>query len=192
MPKQGALGPPEVVYSFQWHWALSQQEHKLSGEWARLAGPVRGALDAGLLKLVKAGKNKKGSWLKAQIYAAIKEAHGADAKSPTIDQVCSVLPDVLRREILNQKSPCTYRRVPFQFFLSFPFYSRFTPKTSGINGGINMADREGFEPSLHCCKHAFQACAFDHSATCPLPPFFRRGASLSGAGAGCKEEYESR
>ena len=50
-----------------------------------------------------------------------------------------------------------------------------------------MADREGFEPSLHCCKHAFQACAFDHSATCPLPPFLRRVASFSGAKPACKE-----
>jgi len=30
-----------------------------------------------------------------------------------------------------------------------------------------MADGEGFEPSVHCCTHAFQACAFDHSATHP-------------------------
>jgi|GEM_PF-3367977 len=95
--------PSEVVHSFLRHWALSQQEHRLTGEWARLSGQDRDALDAGLLKLVKAGKSKKGSWLKAQIYGAIKEAHGADAKSPTIDQVLSVLPDVLRREILNQK-----------------------------------------------------------------------------------------
>ncbi len=30
-----------------------------------------------------------------------------------------------------------------------------------------VADGEGFEPSVHCCTHAFQACAFDHSATHP-------------------------
>ena len=30
-----------------------------------------------------------------------------------------------------------------------------------------MADGEGFEPSVHCCTHAFQACAIDHSATHP-------------------------
>lgn len=91
----------EVVHSFLRHWAVSQQDHALTGGWARLAGPERDALDAGLLKLVKAGKGKKGSWLKARIYDAIKEAHGADAKSPTVDQVLSVMPDVLRKEILG-------------------------------------------------------------------------------------------
>jgi hypothetical protein len=30
-----------------------------------------------------------------------------------------------------------------------------------------VADGEGFEPSVHCCTHAFQACAIDHSATHP-------------------------
>lgn len=25
----------------------------------------------------------------------------------------------------------------------------------------------GFEPTKHCCLHAFQACAFNHSATAP-------------------------
>ena len=30
-----------------------------------------------------------------------------------------------------------------------------------------MADREGFEPSFALTKHTFQACALDHSATCP-------------------------
>ncbi len=28
-----------------------------------------------------------------------------------------------------------------------------------------MAERKGFEPSVACATHAFQACAFDHSAT---------------------------
>lgn len=30
-----------------------------------------------------------------------------------------------------------------------------------------MADREGFEPTIHFCIHAFQACALSHSAICP-------------------------
>ena len=30
-----------------------------------------------------------------------------------------------------------------------------------------MAEREGFEPSIRCRIHTFQACAFDHSATSP-------------------------
>ena len=31
-----------------------------------------------------------------------------------------------------------------------------------------MADRQGFEPWIPCGIHAFQACAFSHSAICPL------------------------
>jgi hypothetical protein len=31
-----------------------------------------------------------------------------------------------------------------------------------------FAERGGFEPPLHYCKHAFQACAFSHSATSPM------------------------
>ena len=31
-----------------------------------------------------------------------------------------------------------------------------------------MAEDEGFEPSVGCPTHAFQACAFDHSATSPV------------------------
>ena len=30
-----------------------------------------------------------------------------------------------------------------------------------------MAERVGFEPTLPCGKHAFQACAFSHSAISP-------------------------
>ena len=32
---------------------------------------------------------------------------------------------------------------------------------------INMAVREGFEPSRPCDLHTFQACSFDHSDTSP-------------------------
>lgn len=31
----------------------------------------------------------------------------------------------------------------------------------------DMAEREGFEPSIRCRIHTFQACAFNHSATSP-------------------------
>lgn len=31
-----------------------------------------------------------------------------------------------------------------------------------------MAEREGFEPSIRCRIHTFQACAFDHSAISPI------------------------
>ena len=39
--------------------------------------------------------------------------------------------------------------------------------------GKLMAERVGFEPTLPCGKHAFQACAFSHSAISPL----ERGAT---------------
>ena len=32
---------------------------------------------------------------------------------------------------------------------------------------LYMAEKEGFEPSIRCRIHTFQACAFDHSATSP-------------------------
>lgn len=91
--------PSEVVHSFLRHWALSQQDHALTGEWAALPGPERDKLDAALRSMVESGKGKKGSWLKKQIYTAIKEALGADAKSPTVDQVMQMLPEVSRKAL---------------------------------------------------------------------------------------------
>ncbi len=35
------------------------------------------------------------------------------------------------------------------------------------NGTLFMAETEGFEPSIGCPIHAFQASAIDHSATSP-------------------------
>ena len=43
---------------------------------------------------------------------------------------------------------------------------------------IKMAVREGFEPSIRCRIHTFQACSFSHSDTSPfLIPCLRRGIS---------------
>ena len=39
----------------------------------------------------------------------------------------------------------------------------------------SLAEREGFEPSLPCGKHAFQACSIGHSDTSPL-----KGAQING------------
>ena len=89
----------EVFQSFLRHWAVSQQAHATTGEWAALTPEQRDELDAGLRQLVVGGHTGKGSWLKVQIYAAIKELNGADAKSPTIDQVLRVLPEVLRKAL---------------------------------------------------------------------------------------------
>ena len=30
-----------------------------------------------------------------------------------------------------------------------------------------LAEARGFEPPIHCCIHAFQACSFNHSDTLP-------------------------
>ena len=50
-----------------------------------------------------------------------------------------------------------------------------------------VADREGFEPSLPYGKHAFQACAIDHSAICPdinedVVPLVLRGRNSARGG----------
>ena len=45
---------------------------------------------------------------------------------------------------------------------------------------IFVADREGFEPSIRGYRiHTFQACAFDHSATCPRGPYISGLALLA-------------
>jgi hypothetical protein len=87
----------ECYESFLRHWAISQQEHSLTGGWASLSADDRDAIDAGLRQLVESGTGKKGSWLKARIYEAIKELNGADAKTPTVDQVLQRLPEVTRK-----------------------------------------------------------------------------------------------
>ena len=43
-----------------------------------------------------------------------------------------------------------------------------------------MAEKEGFEPSIRCRIHTFQACAFDHSATSPWPRSLAQGSVLRG------------
>ncbi len=41
--------------------------------------------------------------------------------------------------------------------------------------GYYLAEREGFEPSIRCRIHTFQACAFSHSATSPLQAAYTKG-----------------
>jgi hypothetical protein len=44
--------------------------------------------------------------------------------------------------------------------------SCYKTKNAPLSGSINFsAERKGFEPSICCHIHAFQACAFSHSAT---------------------------
>jgi hypothetical protein len=89
----------ECYESFLRHWALSQQDHAITGGWSGMAPEDLDKLDAGLRSLVESGSGKKGSWLKARIYDAIKELNGAEAKSPTVDQVLVRLPEVLRKAL---------------------------------------------------------------------------------------------
>lgn len=91
----------ECYESFLRHWALSQQAHALTGGWASLSPEDRTSLDADLRKMVENGTGKKGSWLKARIYEAIKALNGAAAKSPTVDQVLTKLPETVRLALKN-------------------------------------------------------------------------------------------
>jgi hypothetical protein len=89
----------ECYESFLRHWALSQQEHAITGGWSGLEPEELDTLDAGLRNLVESGTGKKGSWLKARIYDAIKELNGEQAKTPTVDQVLVRLPEAVRRTL---------------------------------------------------------------------------------------------
>jgi hypothetical protein len=89
----------ECYESFLRHWALSQQDHAITGGWSGMAPEDLDKLDAGLRSLVESGNGKKGSWLKARIYDAIKELNGAEAKSPTVDQVLVRLPETVRKAL---------------------------------------------------------------------------------------------
>jgi hypothetical protein len=89
----------ECYESFLRHWALSQQEHAITGGWSGLEPEELDTLDAGLRSLVESGTGKKGSWLKARIYDAIKELNGEQAKTPTVDQVLVRLPEAVRRTL---------------------------------------------------------------------------------------------
>lgn len=89
----------ECYESFLRHWALSQQEHAITGGWSGLEPEELDTLDAGLRSLVESGTGKEGSWLKARIYDAIKELNGAQAKTPTVDQVLVRLPEAVRKTL---------------------------------------------------------------------------------------------
>ena len=47
-------------------------------------------------------------------------------------------------------------------------------------GKCDMAERQGFEPWIPCGIHAFQACAFSHSAISPHLQLFTRNDSREG------------
>jgi len=89
----------ECYESFLRHWALSQQEHAITGGWSGLEPEELDTLDAGLRSLVESGIGKKGSWLKARIYDVVKELNGEQAKTPTVDQVLVRLPETVRKAL---------------------------------------------------------------------------------------------
>lgn len=93
----------ECYESFLRHWAMSQQEHSLTGSYPTLSPEELAELDEGLLQLVQTGKGKKGSWLKKLIYDTIKEINGADATTPTVDQVLLRLPEAARKNLSPKK-----------------------------------------------------------------------------------------
>lgn len=103
MKENGYRSQSELYASFIRHWALSQQPHSLTAEWALLDPEERDQIDSGLRHLVETGEGAQGSWLKARIYEAIKDLNGQDAKSPTILQTMRRLPEVIRRALEKRK-----------------------------------------------------------------------------------------
>ena len=93
----------ELFASFIRHWAVSQQPHSMTGEWAALDGAERDAIDAKLRAMVESGEGIKGSWIKKVIYDAIKELNGPDAKTPTVDQVLMRVPKVAKEKLTGPK-----------------------------------------------------------------------------------------
>lgn len=91
----------ELFASFLRHWSLTQLPHTLTGEWAALPPEERDQIDARLADLVQSGKAEKGSWLNARIYETIKQIHGPDAASPTVQQISQKLPEAIRKSLLT-------------------------------------------------------------------------------------------
>ena len=58
-------------------------------------------------------------------------------------------------------------RFTFSSFEYLGLNLRQPKKNAGLLGPA-FAERGGFEPPLRFRKHAFQACAFSHSATSPI------------------------
>ncbi len=82
-----------------------------------------------------------------------------------------------------QAMPC----FPGQLFSCPAFIQTFGLVHLGMKKAIRQltdglqwsAESKGFEPLNRFCRlHAFQACAFDHSANSPIRAFFQRTAKL--------------
>lgn len=107
----------EVFVSFLRHWALSQQPHLMTGAWAALDAFQRDEIDRQLLAMLRAGKGKKGSWLKHLIEDTIKELLGDRAAEVTVDQVMNLLPGKALRKLEKdfgdapKKVRCAKRRL---------------------------------------------------------------------------------
>ena len=70
------------------------------------------------------------------------------------------------------RTGCRALHTPYCYRCSLPGLAGFTVvrRSVGVTlrmGCIREAERVGFEPTLRFRKHAFQACAFNHSATSP-------------------------
>ena len=99
LPLRHLAGNNSARHPFLRHRTRSQQGHAIAGGWPGMAPGDLDKLDPGLRSLVESGSGKKGSWRKARIYDAIKELIGAEAKSPTVDQVLVRLPEVVRKAL---------------------------------------------------------------------------------------------
>ena len=65
--------------------------------------------------------------------------------------------------------------------------------TVSSDSSLNMVVREGFEPSIRCRIHTFQACSFSHSDTSPYfyccVPEGRRGATIGSRREAVKQNF---
>jgi hypothetical protein len=64
---------PELFLGWLRYWAMTLQDHALTGRWASMPARERDKIDTALLEQAERGEIKKGSWLKAEIREAVNE-----------------------------------------------------------------------------------------------------------------------
>jgi hypothetical protein len=72
----------------------------------------------------------------------------------------------------SHKAALSARLEPCRGFITFPIYAIKKPSLCWVSC---LAVREGFEPSIRCRIHTFQACSFNRSDTSPCSKFRSRG-----------------
>ena len=93
--REGYRSPAEAFESFLGHWALAAHQHKHTGHWAAARGLLRERRGRELLAILRSGQPLKGSWIRNRVHHIIEDVLGANSKSPTVDEVLAILPDVV-------------------------------------------------------------------------------------------------